>query len=180
MGVHGPKPTDPRVAAALLMAVTIQSVAVVPVGTITEYSATIGSLSKISGTQNTTPGRFVSKAANSAAGGVPVAGFQRFVLFSASAFFLPTYAEVQYNPVAGPVAPAGTITEYSATIGSLTKISGVQHTTPGSFPHAVKGTLAPVLMGTFGRLLNGTWLISTPGSTPAIQLPVGMVVSISC
>ena len=49
--------------------------------------------------------------------------------------------------------------------------------TPGVLLHS---TLAPVLKGTFGRLLNGTWLISTPGSTPAIQLPVGMVVSISC
>ena len=43
-----------------------------------------------------------------------------------------------------------------------------------------QGTLAPVLIGTFGRLLNGTWLISTPGSTPAVQLPAGMIVSVSC
>jgi hypothetical protein len=27
-------------------------------------------------------------------------------------------------------APAGSLTQYAATLGSLTKISGVQHTTP--------------------------------------------------
>lgn len=109
-----------------------------------------------------------------------MAGFQRFVIFSQSASFLPTYAEVQYSPPAPPAAPAGAITEYSATVGSLTKISGVQHTTFGSFPHAFRGTLAPVLLGRFTRPLNGTWLISTPGLTPAVQLPVGMLVSVSC
>ena len=66
-----------------------------------------------------------------AAGGVP-----RFVLFNPSAFFLPTFTEAQYIPPSPPVTPAGTITEYSATIGSLTKISGVKHTILGSFPHA--------------------------------------------
>ena len=76
--------------------------------------------------------------------------------------------------------PAGSLTQYAATIGALTKISGVQHTTLGFFPHAVRGTLAPFLLGRFTRSLNGTWLISTPGSTPAVQLPAGMIVSVSC
>ncbi len=160
--------------------VVLQNAITTPTGSITQYSATIGSLTKIGGVQHTTPGRYLSRAANGAAGGVPVAGFQRFVIFSQSASFLPTYAEVQYSPPSHPTAPVGAITEYSATIGLLTKISGVQHTTFGSFPHAVSGTLAPVLMGRFTRPLNGTWLISTPGSTPAVQLPVGMIVSVSC
>jgi hypothetical protein len=58
--------------------------------------------------------------------------------------------------------------------------AGVQHATPASFPHAVRGTLAPILLGRFTRPLNGTWLISTPGSAPAVQLPAGMIVSVSC
>ena len=160
--------------------VVLQNSIAAPAGSITQYSATIGSLTKIGGVQHTTPGRYLSKTANGAAGGVPVAGFQRFVIFSQSASFLPTYAEVQYSPPSPPTAPAGTITEYSAMIGSLTKISGVQHTTLGNFPHAVRGTLAPLLLGRFTRPLNGTWLISTPGSTPAVQLPAGMIVSVSC
>jgi hypothetical protein len=109
-----------------------------------------------------------------------VAGFQRFVLFSPLAVFLPTYAELQYSPAASPVAPAGAIFQYTAAIGSLTKISGVQHTALGQFPHAFKGTLAPILLGRFTRQLNGTWLISTPGVVPAVQLPAGMFVSVSC
>src|SRR5258708_26111348 len=60
--------------------------------------------------------------------------------------FLPAYAEVQYNPVAG----------------------------------SVKGTLTPLLLGRFRRPLNATWLISTPGSTPAVQLAAGMFVSVTC
>ncbi len=56
---------------------------------------------------------------------IPVAGFQRFVLFSPAVFFLPTYAELQYSSAASPTAPAGAISEYVATIGSLSKISGV-------------------------------------------------------
>ena len=159
--------------------IVLQSIGVSPVGAITEFPASIGSLSKISGAQNTTPGRCLSKTANGATGGVPVAGFQRFVIFSPVASFFSTYAELQYNSPSPPVAPAGAITEYSATIGSLTKISGVQHTTLGNFPHAVRGTLAPLLLGHFTRPLNGTWLISTPGSVPAVQLPAGMIVSIS-
>ena len=162
------------------MAVTIQSAVVAPVGAVTQYSAVIGSLSKISGVQHATAGQFLSKTANSQASGVPVAGFQRFVLFAPSAFFLPTYAEVQYNPVASPVAPVGTITEYLAAIGSLTKISGAQNTTPGRFPYRAKTTLTPVVLGDFRRSLNATWLISTPGFTPAVQLPAGMIVSTSC
>ena len=160
--------------------VVLQNSIAAPAGSVTQYSATIGSLTKISGVQHTTPGRYLSRTANGAAGGVPVAGFQRFVIFSQSAAFLGTYTEVQYSPPAPPAAPAGAITEYSATIGSLTKISGVQHTTFGSFQHAVRGTLAPVLMGRFTRPLNGTWLISTPGATPAVQLPAGMIISVSC
>ena len=93
---------------------------------------------------------------------------------------LTAYAELDYSPPSPPAAPVGAITEYSATIGSLTKISGVQHTTLGNFPHAVRGTLAPFLMGHFTHPLNGTWLISTPGSTPAVQLPAGMIVSVCC
>jgi hypothetical protein len=162
------------------MAVTIQRGVAAPVGAITQYSAVIGSLSKISGVQHTTAGQFLSKAANSAAGGVPVAGFQRFVLFTPSAIFLPTFAEVQYNPVAGPVAPVGTITEYSAATGSLTKICSVQDTTPGRFPYRAKTTLAAVVLGGFRHPLQATWLILTPGSTPAVQLPAGMIVSVSC
>jgi hypothetical protein len=109
-----------------------------------------------------------------------VAGFQRFVIFSQSASFFPTFTELQYSPPAPPSAPAGATTEYSATIGSLTKISGVQHTAFGTFPHAVRGTLAPLLLGHLTKPLNGTWLISTPGSTPALQIPAEMTVSISC
>lgn len=160
--------------------VVIQNAITAPAGSIAQYSSTIGSLAKISGVQHTALGRFQSRAANGAAGGVPVAGFQRFVIFSPVASFLPTYAELHYNPPSPPAAPAGAITEYSATIGSLTKISGVQHTTPGYYPHAVRGTLAPLLLGHFTRSLNGTWLISTPGATPAVQLPAGMFVSVRC
>jgi hypothetical protein len=162
-----------------MAAVIIDNVAVAPVGTITEYSAAIGSLSHISGAQNTTPGRFVYRIANSVAGGVPQAGFQRFILFSPSATFLPTYTEVEYISAAAAVAPVGTITEYSAVIGSLSKISGAQNTTPGRFPRSARYTLVPVLLGRFIRPLNATWIISTP-SMPAVQLPVGMIVSISC
>jgi hypothetical protein len=94
--------------------------------------------------------------------------------------FSAAYSEVQYSPAASPLAPVGAATEYSATIGSLTKISGVQHTTLGRFPRTVKGVLAPILLGRFTRQLNGTWLISTPGSTPAVQFPAGMIVSVTC
>ena len=160
--------------------VVLQNAITAPAGSITQYAATIGSLTKIGGAQHTVLGRFQSKTANGAAGGVPVAGFQRFVIFSQSASFLPTYAEVQYSPSSPPASPVGAITEYSATIGSLTRISGVQHATFGSFPQAVRGTLAPALLGRFARPLNGTWLISTPGSTPAVQLPAGMIVSVNC
>ena len=160
--------------------VVIQNAITAPAGSITQYSATIGSLTKIGGVQHTALGRFQSKTANGAAGGVPVAGFQRFVIFSPAAYLFATYSELHYSPPSPPVAPAGAITEYAATIGSLTKISGVQHTTIGSFQHAVRGTLAPFLLGRFTRPLNGTWLISTPGATPAIQLPAGMSVSVNC
>ena len=160
--------------------IVVQNATAVPAGSLTQYAATIGSLTKISGVQHTTPGRYLSKTANGAAGGVPVAGFQRFVVFSPAAYFFSNYAELQYNPPSPPAAPAGVITEYSATIGSLTKISGVQHTTLGYYPHAFHGMLAPVLMGHFTKPLNATWLISTPGSTPAVQLPAGMIVSVSC
>jgi hypothetical protein len=160
--------------------VVLQNAIATPAGSIAQYSATIGSLTKISGVQHTSLGRFLSRTANGAAGGVPLAGFQRFVLFSPSVTFFPTYPELQYIPAASPIAPAGGISEYSATIGSLTKISGVQHTAFGQFPRAVKGILAPTLLGRFTRQLNGTWLISTPGSTPAVQLPAGMTVSVSC
>ena len=54
-----------------MAAVVIENVASAPVGTITQYSAVIGSLSKISGPQHTTLGRFLSKTANSVVGGVP-------------------------------------------------------------------------------------------------------------
>ena len=124
-----------------MASVVLQNAITAPAGSITQYPATVGSLTKISGVQHATLGRFQSRTANGAAGGVPVAGFQRFVIFSPAASFFPTYAELHYSPAASPAAPAGTITEYSATIGSLTKISGVQHATFGSFPHAVKGTL---------------------------------------
>ena len=160
--------------------VVLQNAITAPAGSITQYSAAIGSLTKIGGVQHTTLGRFQSRTANGAAGGVPVAGFQRFVIFSPAAALFSAYAELQYNPPSPPVAPAGAITEYSAAIGSLTKISGVQHTTHGYFPHAVRGALAPILLGHFTRPLNGTWLISTPGATPAVQLPAGMIVSVSC
>ena len=160
--------------------VVLQNAITAPAGSITQYSATIGSLTKIGGVQHAALGRFQSRTANGAAGGVPVAGFQRFIIFIQSASLFPAYAELQYSPPAPPSAPAGTITEYSATIGSLTKISGVQHTTLGNFPHAVRGTLAPILLGHFTHPLNGTWLISTPGATPAVQLPAGMIVSVSC
>ena len=163
-----------------MAAVVIENVASAPVGTITQYSAVIGSLSKISGPLHTTLGRFLSKTANSVVGGVPQAGFQRFILFSPSAAFLPAYTEVQYVPPVTFVAPVGTITEFSATIGSLSKISGVQHTTLGRFPRNVKITLAPVQLGRFIRPFNATWVISTPGATPAVQLPAGMIVSVSC
>ena len=158
--------------------VVLQNAIAAPAGSTAQYSATIGSLTKISGVQHTAFGRFLSKTANGAAGGVPVAGFQRFTIFSPSASFLPTCAEIQYSPAASPLAPVGATTEYSATIGSLTKISGVQHRTFGRFPHAVKGILAPALIGRLRCPLNGTWLISTPGSTPAVQLPAGMIVSL--
>ena len=160
--------------------VVLQNAITAPAGSITQYSATIGSLTKIGGVQHTALGRFQSRTANGAAGGVPVAGFQRFVIFSPAASFFATYAELQYNPPSPPAAPVGAITEYSATIGALSKISGVQHTTLGYFPHAFRGTLAPLLLGRFTKPLNGTWLISTPGSIPAIQLPAGMIVSVSC
>jgi hypothetical protein len=160
--------------------VVIQNAIDAPAGSITQYSATIGSLTKIGGAQHTSLGRFQSRTANGAAGGVPVAGFQRFVIFSPAAYLFTTYAELHYSPPSPPAAPVGTITEYSATIGSLTKISGVQHTTLGNFPHAVRGTLAPFLLGHFTKPLNGTWLLSTMGSTPAVQLPAGMIVSVSC
>jgi hypothetical protein len=160
--------------------VVLQNAIAPPAGSRAQYSATIGSLTKISGVQHTSFGRFLSKTANGAAGGVPVAGFQRFTIFSPSASFLPTYSEIQYSPAASPIAPVGTTTEYSAAIGSQTKISGVQHTTLGRFPHAIRGILAPALMGRLRYPLNGTWLISTPGSTPAVQLPAGMIVSVSC
>jgi hypothetical protein len=160
--------------------VVLQNAITAPAGSMAQYSATIGSLTKIGGVQHTALGRFQSRTANGAAGGVPVAGFQRFVIFSPVASLFSTYAELQYNPPSPPIAPAGAVTEYSATIGSLTKISGVQHTTLGNFPHAVRGTLAPILLGHFTRPLNGTWLISTPGSTPAVQFPAGMIVSVSC
>jgi len=163
-----------------MAAVVVESAATVPVGTITQYSAVIGSLTKISGPLHTTLGRFLSKTANSVVGGVPQAGFQRFILFSPSSALLPAYAEVQYVPPVTFVAPVGTITEYSATIGSLSKISGVQHTTLGRFPRNAKITLAPILLGRFIRPLNATWVISTPGSTPAVQLRGGMIVSVSC
>ena len=109
--------------------VVLQNAITAPGGSITQYAATIGSLTKIGGVQHTTLGRFQSKTANGAAGGVPVAGFQRFVIFSPAAYLFATYAELHYNPPSPPAAPAGPITECSATIGSLTKISGVQHTT---------------------------------------------------
>ena len=160
--------------------VVLQNSIDAPAGSLTQYSATIGSLTKVSGVQHTTLGRFQSRTANGAAGGVPVAGFQRFVIFSPAASLFPTYAELQFNPPSPPTAPAGAITEFSATIISLTKISGVQHTTLGTFPHAVRGTLAPLLLGHFTKPLNGTWLISTPGATPAVLLPAGMIVSVSC
>ena len=163
-----------------MAAVVLQNAITVAAGAITQYSATIGSLTKISGVQHTAIGRFQSKTANGPAGGVPVAGFQRFVIFSPAAFFFPGYAEVHYSPPSPPAAPAGAITEYSASIGSLSKIGGVQHTTLGNFPHAVRATLAPILMGHFTVPLNGTWLISTPGATPAVQLPAGIIVSVSC
>jgi hypothetical protein len=76
--------------------------------------------------------------------------------FSPAVFFLPTYAELQYSPAASLIAPAGAISEYLATIGSLSKISRLQHTMPGQFPHAVRRTLAPILLGRFTRPLNGT------------------------
>jgi hypothetical protein len=160
--------------------VLIQNAIAAPAGSTAQYSATLGSLTKISGVQHTAFGRFLSRTANGAAGGVPVAGFQRFAIFSQSASFFPTFTELQYSPPAPPSAPSGAITEYSATIGSLTTISGVQHTSPGSFPHAVRGTLAPLMLGRSTRMLSGTWLISTPGATPAVQLPAGMIVSVSC
>ena len=160
--------------------VVLQNAITPPAGLITQYSATIGSLTKIGGIRHATPGRFQSRTANGAAGGVPVAGFQRFVIFSPAAYLFATYSELPYNPPSPPVARVGTITEFSAMIGSLTKISGVQHTILGNFPHAVRGTLAPLLLGHFTRPLNGTWLISTPGATPAVQLPAGMIVSVSC
>lgn len=160
--------------------VVIENAATVPVGTITQYAAVIGSFTKISGPLHTTLGRFLSKTANGVAGGVPVAGFQRFILFSPSSALLPAYTEVQYVPPVTFVAPVGTITEYSATIGSLSKISGVQHTTLGRFPRSMRFTLAPVLLGRFVRPLNATWVISKPGSTPAVQLRGGMIVWVSC
>jgi hypothetical protein len=44
----------------------------------------------------------------------------------------------------------------------------------------VDGVIEPWLTGSFRRGLIGSWLISTPGSTPAVQLPAGMIVSVSC
>ena len=160
--------------------IIVENAIAAPAGSLTQYAATIGSLTKISGVQHTTHGRYLSKTANGAAGGVPVAGFQRLVIFSPAAAFFSLYSELQYNPPSPPAVPAGAITEYSATIGSLSKISGVQHTTLGYFPHPFRGTLTPVLLGRFTKPLNGTWLISTPGSIPAVQLPAGMIVSVSC
>ena len=160
--------------------IVVENAIAAPAGSLTQYAATIGSLTKISGVQHTTPGRYLSRTANGAAGGLPVAGFQRLVIFSPAAAFLSSYSELQYNPPSPPAAPAGAITEYSATIGSLSKISGVQHSVFGYYPHAFRGTLTPLLLGRFTKPLNGTWLISTPGSIPAIQLPVGMIVSVSC
>jgi hypothetical protein len=115
--------------------VVLQNAITAPAGSMAQYSATIGSLTRIGGVQHTTLGRFQSRTANGAAGGVPVAGFQRFVIFSPVASFFSTYAELQYNPPSPPAAPSGAITEYPATIGSMTKISGVQHTTLGNLPH---------------------------------------------
>ncbi len=163
-----------------MSAVVIQNAITVPAGSLVQYSATIGSLTKISGPQHSSLARFLGRTANGAAGGVPVAGFQRLVLFAQVASFLPTYAELRYSPASIPVVPAGPTTQYSATIGSLTKISGMQHTALGSFPRGIRYTLAPVLLGRFVHPLNGTWLLSTPGAIPAIQLPAGMIVSVSC
>ena len=160
--------------------IVIENLIIATAGAVSQYSATIGSLTHIAGVQHSSLGRYLVKTANGEAGGVPVAGFQRFVLFGFSTSFLATYTELTYSPATSPAAPAGTITEYAATIGSLTKICGPQHTTLGTFPHILKWTLAPLLLGRSTRLLNGTWLISTPGSTPAIQLPAGMIVSVSC
>jgi hypothetical protein len=44
----------------------------------------------------------------------------------------------------------------------------------------VDGVNEPWLAGSIRRGLIGSWLISTPDSTPAVQLPVGMIVSVSC
>jgi hypothetical protein len=160
--------------------ITIQNLTTVPAGSASEYAATIGSLTKISGIQRTSLGRYLRRTANSDAGGVPIAGFQRFVLFAFSASFLATYAESKFNPATTPATPVGAISEFSATISSLSKIAGPQHTTLGTFPHILKWTLAPVLMGRSTRMLNGSWLISTPVTPPAVQLRQGMVVWVSC
>src|SRR6266567_3924315 len=117
-----------------MVAIVIVNIATAPAGTITQYAATIGSVTHIAGAQNTTPGRYEHNSANSVAGGVPVAGSQCFTLFVPLATFLPDYAPVKYSPVAG----------------------------------AVNGVIVPWLMGSFRRGLIGSWLISTPGSTPAV------------
>jgi len=128
------------------MAVVILNTANPPVGTITQFAATIGTVTNIAGAQKTTPGRYQHNIANSVAGGVPLAGSQRLTLFPPLATLLSGYAPVKYSPVAG----------------------------------AVNGVIEPWLMGSFRRGLMGSWLISTPGSTPAVQFPAGMVVSVSC
>lgn len=83
--------------------ITLINIGDAPVGTITQYSATIGSITKIAGAQNITPGRYLHATTNSLEGDVPKTGIQVFVLFTALPHFMPSYGPTKYSPVAGAV-----------------------------------------------------------------------------
>lgn len=85
------------------MPVVIKNVAVAPVGPITQFAATIGALTAISGVQHTTFGQYRHVTANSAAGGVLFGFPASYTVITQAVNFLPTYAPVQFVPVAGAV-----------------------------------------------------------------------------
>ena len=86
-----------------------------------------------------------------------------------------SYAEA--NKTQAPDQPTGHEENHPATKKRRRPVS--KHDS-GRFLYRAKTTLDLVVLGDSRRPLDGAWLISTPGSTPAVQRPVGMIVSISC
>jgi len=118
-----------------MSAIVLRNIRGTPAGVITEFAATIGSLTHVSGVQHTAFGRYLSGTTNSLQGGVLLGSAATYNLFATSVNFLPSYPPVKYSPVAGAVNGVIESCELGAyrrgLIGRL--IDGIQAAQVGPF-----------------------------------------------